>query len=966
MTSQENLEFNKLYNKLTTSILAMYRTYNYLGFTKEEFINLSKQYLIETYNKNQNQKTDIEYYQKNLKRYFYIYTKLKLEDQSTSNKIIENYINEKLNYKTTDEECIKEIIKLSNFLQKFDFFPTPDLCVDIIKSNKKINNILNQIIKDNLNIIINRGIEQLSTHEIFIEFVENYCIINNIKYNNEENDYEDDEKLVSGLDTYTTDSVRMYLKEINKTILSQEEIIELCKKMEQGNLDARNKIVEHNLKLVVSVAKKYQGRGLDILELIQEGNLGLIRGTEKYDYRKGFYFSTYTSWWIRQAIQRAIHEKARSIRLPVHIIEKIDRYNIVNIELQKKLGRTPTKEEIAKAMKVSVETIEAIILSKQDTVSINVKVNDQDDSEMEMFIQSPEEPLEDRFTKITLPEDLINILKKCNLSERELQIILLRNGFINDKEKTLEEIGQFFGLTRERIRQIENKALRKIRMSPYAKVLLEYTENQVEASKNLTTFREFYSQNISSTKSLQKNGGVDSAQKTIMSNEEKLKQQLASGEVLTEEQLTKILEKQEESSKNKKTEPPKTNRAVFTIFDKFTPLGYTKEEIKSVIQELPNLDRKRVYLRNGNNLDKPVISPYITDRDRRLYITTTLPTIENLLISKYGRREIHEESNHKESTHDKKTELQKVEKTIFDEMAVYGYTREETLSVIPEINNYDKKRLVLMNGNDLDNPLRIKNLDQKIIELYQRHTLKNIKKLLIKKYGKRKNNQAEIVSNNTEEEIKMKRMTIFEYFAIQGYVKEEVKEIIKGLTDKEQELIRIRNGEDLDNAIYNPTVTQPQRVAYTKLLKKVLSQLIEKYGKRNKISEINEEEQLEKNTKSIEENTPKKKTRKTRKSLIIKFAELGYTKEETLSVISELTDRDKEIIAKMDGENIEEPVKKSDVTKKEEVTYYQTIIPRIKRGLKNRYGDRIIQNQETIVTEKQNKEEISTEKNIAN
>ena len=364
MTTKEKQEFNKLFDKLTPSISKLYQIYNYLGLTKDEFINLSKQYLIENYSKNKNQKTDIEYYKKNIKRYFYIYTKLKLTDESTSKKIIENYINDKLVYQNNHKESVNEIIKLSNFLKNYNFTPNPDISLDLIKSNKKINLIVTKIVENNLNTIINKGIEKISDNEIFIEFIKSYCIVNEINYKNEEPEYENEEKILSGMDNYTVDSVKMYLKEIPKEILSQEEIIELCKKSEQGDLIARNKIIEHNLKLVVSIAKKYQGRGLDILELIQEGNLGLIKTTKKYDYRKGFHFTTYATWWIRQSIERAIIDKSRSIRLPVHIFERIKKYDMCVIELQKKTGRIPTIEEIAKEMKVTIETIEGIIITK--------------------------------------------------------------------------------------------------------------------------------------------------------------------------------------------------------------------------------------------------------------------------------------------------------------------------------------------------------------------------------------------------------------------------------------------------------------------------------------------------------------------------------------------------------------------------------------------------------------------------
>lgn len=211
MTPKEITEFNKIYNKLTSSITMLYQNHLYLGLTKEEFSKLLKQFLTEIYNKNKEQTIDIEYYQKNIKRYLDVHVKLKLEDPSTQPKLINNYINEKLKCLNNDIDCIKEIKKISKFLQKYNITITPDICIEIINSNKRINTILKEIVNTNLQLISKLGIEQLDDDEIVIEFIENYCIINHIEYKNEEENY-DEEKIMEGFDTYTEDSVRMYLR----------------------------------------------------------------------------------------------------------------------------------------------------------------------------------------------------------------------------------------------------------------------------------------------------------------------------------------------------------------------------------------------------------------------------------------------------------------------------------------------------------------------------------------------------------------------------------------------------------------------------------------------------------------------------------------------------------------------------------------------------------------------------------
>ena len=1159
MTSKETTEFNKIYNKLTTSINLLYQHHLFLGLTKQEFFNIIKTFLEEIYTANKFENNDIEYYQKNIKRYLDINIKVKLEDQYNQIKILNNYINERLIYSNNVNNCIKEIKKISKFLHKYNVHINPDTCIEIINSNKNINTILKEIVDDNKELINKLGIEYLDDDELFIELVENYCIINNIKYKNEENEY-DENKIMKGLDSYTEDSVRMYLREIAHRILTPEETKEICIRMSQGDMHARNELVEHNLKYVVTIAKRYQGRGLEILELIQEGNLGLIRATEKYDYQKGVQFTTYATWWIRQAITRAIADKARAIRLPVHISEKINSYYKSFFELEKKLGRTPTTKEISKELNISEQDMLEIIYNSQDTISINTLVGEDEDTEIEKFIPSQGPSLEEKYIKSNLPQVIKDILERC-LEEREIHILLMRNGFLDGGPKTLEQVGQYYGVTRERIRQIENKALKKIRRSSYIRKLIEFTDNPREAMENISTFREFYNNNIQSNKSLQKKNGVIETEKLLQRQDEELEEKITTSKTLTPEELAKYIKSQQDKTEVKKKEQSVSHegpkRTVFTIFDTFKNLGYTKEEVLSIIPKLPNMDKKRVKLRNGLNLDKPVILPSITERDRRLYITTTLPKIEELLIKTYGKRTPPEESKPNKSIYDeilikevkkskiedyqdiksiidspikrdtitkqlkqilitildereievillrngyidgktktleeigeqykitrervrqieekahqkiksspyqkqlkkyifRKENLIKVEKTIFDE--IKNYTKEEILSILNELNKSDKKRISLMYGPNLDNPVRTEILEQKIIDSYYKITLKNIKRLLKKKYGNKKEKQKtkeksrkltiiefgekngytkeqiietiltlseheqeliklkngndldnpvyvqsesaninkkynnlktkilnklkqkySIQENNsinnqnlleqTEEEKEVKKMTIFDFFESYGYNSEEVKDIIKGLTESEIELIKVRNGEDLDNPVYNKTVTSSQRIRYTRLLTKIQKQLNEKYGVREKKNIIEEENNEKTNIQeesniasnitptiieeSIDKKTSKIKQKSTRRTSIIKkYESLNYTREEILNVISNLSQEDREIIIKMNGEDLDNPIKSNDITKKEEAKYYQTILSRIQRGLKKLYGDRTEKNEESNI-----------------
>ena len=272
------------------------------------------------------------------------------------------------------------------------------------------------------------------------------------------------------------DPVRMYLKEIGKVpLLSAEEEIELAKRMELGDQEAKKRLAEANLRLVVSIAKRYVGRGMLFLDLIQEGNLGLIKAVEKFDYRKGYKFSTYATWWIRQAITRAIADQARTIRIPVHMVETINKLIRVSRQLLQELGREPTPEEIAKEMDMPVERVREILKISQEPVSLETPIGEEEDSPLGDFIQDDNVPVPADAAAFTLlKEQLEEVLG--TLTEREQKVLTLRFGLEDGRARTLEEVGKEFNVTRERIRQIEAKALRKLRHPSRSRKLKDYLE----------------------------------------------------------------------------------------------------------------------------------------------------------------------------------------------------------------------------------------------------------------------------------------------------------------------------------------------------------------------------------------------------------------------------------------------------------------------------------------------------------
>ena len=402
----------------------------------------------------------------------------KKKSSSTS---IEDKIKKIESDRKLDSAAKEKLIKQEKTLEMRDRY-----VADLVESAKKTNNVITTSEVSKYLADLKLTVEDIEASYDMLE-KEGITIVNS---RDEISDYDedDDDGVVlneeGGIDVDKTvpknvptdDPVRMYLKEIGKvSLLTAEEERELAIRMQNGDEEAKNKLCESNLRLVVSIAKRYLNRGLTFLDLIQEGNLGLIKAVDKFDYTKGFKFSTYATWWIRQAITRSIADQARTIRIPVHMVETINKLIRIQRQLLQEYGREPTAEEIAKEMGITVEKVREIKKISQDPVSLETPIGEEEDSHLGDFI--PDDDVQapvDAAAYTMLKEQLMEVLD--TLSEREKKVLMLRFGLEDGRPRTLEEVGKEFNVTRERIRQIEAKALRKLRHPSRSKKLKDYLE----------------------------------------------------------------------------------------------------------------------------------------------------------------------------------------------------------------------------------------------------------------------------------------------------------------------------------------------------------------------------------------------------------------------------------------------------------------------------------------------------------
>ena len=484
----QEMDSKEIYNFLLPTIDNIYQSFRYIGISEQDYYNLV---LREITNSKITYKGNIQYsdfIKKKIITTLSEQTKTLIYDSSTSFKIINDYINQKFSQVSNFEDAIKYFKKLDSFFEVYNFIPNPDLLIELINKNKIFNNMAQSIFEQYNMQIISGNSEKIFDNTILILTIETYCMLNNIEIKQGET-----EEIYAETDFETIDSVKTYLREIGrKPVLSVQQERELAQKVAQGDSKAIDLFIESNLKLVVSIAKNYLNRGLPFLDLIQEGNLGLMKAVDKFDVEKGYKFASYASHWIKQAITRAIANKSRNIRIPVCTYEEILSYKRVVTNLETKLNRQPTIDEIAIEMGLSTSKVTKLYKLQSDTVSINSLISDDEDTELENFIPTSEETPEDVAITVELQYHVRKLFEICNLKEREVEVLMLRYGFNDRKPMSLEQIGKKYNITRERVRQIEATALRKIRKSYYINNLADYTQNSKKSLESIEEFRKMY------------------------------------------------------------------------------------------------------------------------------------------------------------------------------------------------------------------------------------------------------------------------------------------------------------------------------------------------------------------------------------------------------------------------------------------------------------------------------------------
>lgn len=616
MNNIAKLDINDIYNMFSSSFNKIYKKYSFINIDRNEFKSMVRETINETKN---NYDGEIEYEKyliKALNRKILGLIRLDMKDQTKLFDIINNYINQEFSKDIDYNSAINSFDKLENFLELCECSLTLDIIERLVKENSLINKLLITIYEVDREDIFNDSYEG-TYNDLVVYFIQMFCKVHNIKIKENEIKYSDMGAFAS------RSSTDIYLREIqNYKLLTREEELDMIKRYKSGEIEVRDEFLSRNLKLVVSIAKKYLGRGVALIDLIQEGNMGLMKALDEFDLSRECRFSTYATNWIKSYITRYIAGKSRNISLPNHFFYELGIFRKVYTNLEKQLDRKPTISELADKTGKNKDVVLRYFDYLNDTKSLSDKVGDEDDTEFSYFISSSDESLETIAIKKDLSSGLTELLNKCHLKPRELEVLMLRYGLNGDDPLTLEEIGRKYNLTRERVRQMESSALMRIRRSPYVKLFAEYTSNPAKSMENIKKMREAYIDNPRSFK------------KDIISEEER--------------------------------KPAPRAKNIYTIFSNS---GYTKEELDIAINELSEEEIELLKSRYGEDLtEMPTIRNKRNEYTKK-FIQELFPKLRRIIKN---NREKNMDDEAKKGRKGMKTS-----KNIYEIFSNQGYSKEE-------------------------------------------------------------------------------------------------------------------------------------------------------------------------------------------------------------------------------------------------------------------------------------------------
>lgn len=573
----KKLNTKEIAESLTVEIDKIYSSISYIGMNKKAFYELVQKEITKSKKDYSGNIDYIEYIKNKIQQELIKQIIKMLADTDTAVQIINNYANLYLSNDITYNSAIKNLYKLDKLFETYNYIPSPDVLLKLLECNEIISSSVTIIFNKYKNVIISGNLEKVFDTTTIIQLVEAYLIMNNIEIKEEPENKEEE----TDNDYMTADDVKMYLQEISRIpLLTPEEERYLAKRISQGDMAAREKFIESNLRLVVKMAKKYVDRGLALLDLIQEGNTGLIIAADRFDVKRNTRFSTYATGWIRQAITRAITDKGRNIRIPSHLYYKMVKYRKIESILEGELHRKPTTKEIAERMGITETQAENIATWQNDTLSMNYTPTDDEDNKLEEIISSQDDGPETIAFTNDMQKEVRQILDECSsLTPNERTVIIKRFGLEDNISLTLEETGKIIGVSRERTRQIEEKALTKLRSFHKTRRLAAYTQFP---DKSLEVLNDSPKKDSSKSSKTSKSNSTNSS-----------------------------------------------TRKLPTIYDYFK--YNTKEQVNSVISRLSIEEQHLVRLRFGNDLNNPSISE-LNDEGKIRFYQIVVPKMKRMLI----------------------------------------------------------------------------------------------------------------------------------------------------------------------------------------------------------------------------------------------------------------------------------------------------------------------------------------------